>query len=66
MADTAFEKAGGALTQRIQINGFWPEFYIKKVKFVEKKGGGRGGKSATGLGGNCFPLDYLPDLPLKN
>ena len=30
MADTGFEKGGGALTQDFQINGFWPEFYIKK------------------------------------
>ena len=38
VADTAFEKGGGTLTQNIQINGFWPEFYIKKkeVKFGEK------------------------------
>ena len=26
VADTAFEKGGGALTQKIQINGFRPEF----------------------------------------
>ena len=30
VADTAFEKGGGALTQTFKINGFWPEFYIKK------------------------------------
>ena len=30
VADTGFEKGGGALTQNFQINGFWPEFYIKK------------------------------------
>ena len=39
VADTGFEKGGGTLTNKFQINGFWPEFYIKKVKFAEKREG---------------------------
>ena len=39
MADTGFEKGGGTLTRNFQINGFWPEFCIKKVKFVGKREG---------------------------
>ena len=39
MADTGCEKGEGALTNNFQINGFWPEFYIKKMKFVEKREG---------------------------
>ena len=30
VADTGFEKGGGAFTDNFQINLFWPEFYIKK------------------------------------
>ena len=37
----SFEKGGGALTQNFQINGFWPEFNIKKSKICGKKGGAR-------------------------
>ena len=37
VADTGFEKGGGVPTPNFQINGFWPEFYIKKVKFVKKR-----------------------------
>ena len=30
VVDTAFEKGGDAPTHNFQINGFWPEFYIKQ------------------------------------
>ena len=44
MVDAAFEKGGGALAHTFQINGFWPQFYIKKSLNCGKKGGGRTGR----------------------
>ena len=42
VAETGFEKGGGALTQHFQINGFWPEFYIKKkLDFWKNRGSPR-------------------------
>ena len=57
MADTDFEKGGGALTHNFQINDFGRSLTLKKAKFVGK-GEGRPPppppppapfKSATGL-----------------
>ena len=50
-SDTGFEKGGGVSFVKFQVNGFWCESYIKKVKISAKKEGHMPpSKSASGNG----------------